>query len=117
MTERQRSPILKPNKFYTFGSYFQMKFAPADILRELGVTLTKTRINLPIAAFELLTRLPDLRQRLKYLLLKLVDDFQRFLVILYFSLLFKDICGLLEVTNCPFVISQFSADNTPVAVG
>ncbi|WP_442944414.1 hypothetical protein [Nostoc sp.] len=65
MTERQRSPILKPNEFYTFGSYFQMKFAPADILRELGVTLTKTRINLPIAASELLTRLPDLKQRLE----------------------------------------------------
>ncbi|MEH2378177.1 MAG: hypothetical protein V7K27_04615 [Nostoc sp.] len=42
-----------------------MKFAPADILRELGVTLTKVTINLPVAASELLTRLPDLRQRLE----------------------------------------------------
>ncbi|MEH1891321.1 MAG: hypothetical protein V7K92_18335 [Nostoc sp.] len=41
-----------------------MNFAPADILQELGVTLTKATINLPIAASELLTRLPDLRQRL-----------------------------------------------------
>ncbi|MEH2168834.1 MAG: hypothetical protein V7K41_19690 [Nostoc sp.] len=64
-TERQRPPILKPNEFYTFRSYFLMKFAPADILRELGVTLTKTTINLPIAASELLTRLPDLHQRLE----------------------------------------------------
>ncbi len=65
MTERQRPPILKPNEFYTFRSYFLMKFAPADILRELGVTLTKTTINLPVAASELLTRLPDLHQRLE----------------------------------------------------
>lgn len=65
MTERQRPPILKPNEFYTFHSYFLMKFAPADILRELGVTLTKTTINLPVAASELLTRLPDLHQRLE----------------------------------------------------
>jgi hypothetical protein len=45
MTERsQRPPILKPNQSYTFRSYFLMKFAPADILRELGVTLTKAAI-------------------------------------------------------------------------
>lgn len=42
-----------------------MKFAPADILRELGVTLTKATINLPVAASELLTRLSNLRQRLE----------------------------------------------------
>ncbi|MEH1907000.1 MAG: hypothetical protein V7L05_08520 [Nostoc sp.] len=65
MTERHRPPILKPNEFYTFRSYFQMKFAPADILRELGVTLTKATINLPVAASELLTRLPNLCQRLE----------------------------------------------------
>ncbi|MBN4000384.1 hypothetical protein [Nostoc sp. LPT] len=65
MTERQRPPILKPNEFYTFRSYFLMKFAPADILRELGVTLTKSSINLPVAASELLTRLSDLHQRLE----------------------------------------------------
>ncbi|MEH2080788.1 MAG: hypothetical protein V7K89_12540 [Nostoc sp.] len=65
MTERHRPSILKPNEFYTFRSYFLMKFAPADILRELGVTLTKTTINLPVAASELLTRLPDLHQRLE----------------------------------------------------
>jgi hypothetical protein len=64
-TERHRPPILKPNEFYTFRSYFQMKFAPADILRELGVTLTKATVNLPVAASELLTRLPDLHQRLE----------------------------------------------------
>jgi hypothetical protein len=45
----QRPPILKPNESYTFRSYFLMKFAPGDILRELGASLTKGTINLPIA--------------------------------------------------------------------
>lgn len=66
MTERpQRPAILKPNESYTFRSYFLMKFAPADILRELGATLTKAKLNLPIASSIELTRLPDLRQRIE----------------------------------------------------
>lgn len=66
MTERsQRPPILKPNESYTFRSYFLMKFAPADILRELGASLTRATIDLPTASLHQLTRLPDLRQRLE----------------------------------------------------
>lgn len=67
MTERPltRPPILKPNESYTFRSYFLTKFAPVDILRELGASLTKAAINLPIASSNHLTRLPDLRQRLE----------------------------------------------------
>jgi hypothetical protein len=42
-----------------------MKFAPGDILRELGASLTKGTINLPIASSMELTRLPDLKQRLE----------------------------------------------------
>ena len=42
-----------------------MKFAPGDILRELGASLTKSTINLPIASSMELTRLPDLKQRLE----------------------------------------------------
>lgn len=61
----QRPPILKPNESYTFRSYFLMKFAPGDILRELGASLTKGTINLPIASSMELTRLPDLKQRLE----------------------------------------------------
>lgn len=54
MTERpQRPPILKPDEFYTFRSYFQMKFAPADILRELGASLTKASLNLPPTSVQL----------------------------------------------------------------
>lgn len=49
MSERsRRPPILKPDESYTFRSYFLMKFAPADILRELGATLTKAAIELPV---------------------------------------------------------------------
>jgi hypothetical protein len=63
MTPRPR--ILKPNETYTFRSYFLMKYAPADILRELGATLTRAEINLPLALSTQFTRLPDLRQRLE----------------------------------------------------
>lgn len=66
MTEPlQRPPILKANQSYTFRSYFLMKFAPADILRELGVTLTKATVDLPVASSVELSRLTDLRQRLE----------------------------------------------------
>lgn len=65
MTERsQRPPILKPNESYTFRSYFLMKFAPADILRELGVTLTKAALNLSAASSLELSR-SNLYQRIE----------------------------------------------------
>jgi hypothetical protein len=66
LTQRTpRPPILKPNETYTFRSYFLMKFAPADILKELGANLVKGAINLPIADSSQFTRLQDLRQRLE----------------------------------------------------
>lgn len=66
MTERpKRSPILKPDQSYTFRSYFQMKFAPSDILQELGASLVRAAIDLPIADSIEFNRLPDLRQRLE----------------------------------------------------
>jgi len=42
-----------------------MKFAPSDILREIGATLSRAAINLPVASSVQLTRLLDLRQRLE----------------------------------------------------
>jgi hypothetical protein len=42
-----------------------MKFAPADILRELGATLTRAAIELSVASSVQLSRLPDLRQRIE----------------------------------------------------
>jgi len=66
MTERPHRPaILKPDESYTFRSYFLMKFAPADILRELGATLTKAKLNLPVTSSVQLTQLPDLRGRIE----------------------------------------------------
>ena len=66
MTERtQRPPILKPSESYTFRRYFELRFAPADILRELGASLTRAALNLPVASLEHLTRLTDLRERLE----------------------------------------------------
>lgn len=66
MIERQPRPrILKPDEAYTFRCYFELRFAPADILRELGASLTRAAINLPVANLGEFTRLPDLRQRLE----------------------------------------------------
>lgn len=66
MTKRiQRPPILKPDELYTFRRYFELRFAPADILRELEASLTRAAITLPDASVEQFTRLPDLRQRLE----------------------------------------------------
>ncbi|MBD2615822.1 hypothetical protein H6G94_32010 [Nostoc punctiforme FACHB-252] len=59
-----RPPILKPSETYTFRRYFDLRFAPADILRELDATLTKTNINFPCSNYEI-TRLADLKQRLE----------------------------------------------------
>lgn len=60
-----RPPILKPDEFYTFRRYFELRFAPTDILRELGASLTRAVLDLPIASPQQFTRLPDLRQRLE----------------------------------------------------
>jgi len=40
-----RPPILKPDESYTFRRYFELRFAPADILREFGVSLTKAAMS------------------------------------------------------------------------
>ncbi|WP_223280345.1 hypothetical protein [Nostoc sp. PA-18-2419] len=59
-----RPPILKPSETYTFRRYFDLRFAPADILRELDASLTKTNINFPVSNYEI-TPLGDLKQRLE----------------------------------------------------
>jgi hypothetical protein len=64
MTKSHRPQILKPNETYTFRKYFDLRFAPADILQELGATLTKSTINLPISNNQI-TRLDDLKSRLE----------------------------------------------------
>ncbi len=64
MTVPHRPPILKPSETYTFRKYFDLRFAPADILRELGVSLTKTSLNLPVSNHQI-TRLSNLKERLE----------------------------------------------------
>ncbi|QLE56411.1 hypothetical protein [Nostoc sp. TCL26-01] len=64
MTIPHRPPILKPSETYTFRKYFDLRFAPADILRELGASLTKAHINFPVSNHQI-TRLAELKQRLE----------------------------------------------------
>lgn len=39
--------ILKQGERYTFSQYFEMPYAPEDILAELGCTLVRSRLSLP----------------------------------------------------------------------
>jgi len=64
-----RPPILKPDESYTFRRYFELRFAPADILREFGVSLTKAAMSF-VASPEKLTRLSNLQQRLEEAILR-----------------------------------------------
>ncbi|BAZ34007.1 hypothetical protein NIES4074_65210 (plasmid) [Cylindrospermum sp. NIES-4074] len=64
MTAQHRLPILKPDETYTFRKYFDLRFAPADILQELGASLTKAKINLPVNTNKI-PRLVDLQERLE----------------------------------------------------
>ena len=63
--QSQRPSILKPDESYTFRRYFELRFAPTDVLRELGASLIRAAIDLPVGSLNQLTRLPDLRQRLE----------------------------------------------------
>jgi hypothetical protein len=64
MTKSHRPPILKPDETYTFRKYFELRFAPADILQELGVNLTRGRIDWPVSNNQI-SRLIDLQERLE----------------------------------------------------
>lgn len=64
MSVHQRPRILKADEIYTFRKYFDLKFAPADILRDLGVNLIRDKMNLPISSHKVL-RLEDLQGRLE----------------------------------------------------
>jgi hypothetical protein len=64
MNAPHRPPILKPEETYTFRKYFDLRFAPADILRELDASLTKANISFPVSNYQN-SRLTDLKQRLE----------------------------------------------------
>ncbi len=59
-----KTPIIQPDRDYTFADYFRLNFAPSDILSYFGVTLHRQFLTLPTYTGELL-RLNDLRQRLE----------------------------------------------------
>ncbi len=42
-----RQPILQPGVSYTFSKYFELSYAPADILLELGCTYLRSQLQLP----------------------------------------------------------------------
>jgi hypothetical protein len=56
--------ILKSDRSYTFADYFKLRFAPADILADLGCTLRRTRLNFPEYSGEL-SCIQELRQRIE----------------------------------------------------
>jgi hypothetical protein len=43
--------VLDPTANYTFHSYFELRFAPADILADLGCTLVRRSLTLPQSAW------------------------------------------------------------------
>lgn len=45
-SQKQRPPILKRDRSYTFADYFKLRFAPADVLAELGLSLKREQLNL-----------------------------------------------------------------------
>ncbi|MDH6059871.1 hypothetical protein NWP17_05380 [Chrysosporum bergii ANA360D] len=42
-----RPPIIQPGQSYTFSKYFELPFAPEDILAELGCSYERERLHLP----------------------------------------------------------------------
>ncbi len=58
-----RPRILKENETYTFRRYYELKYAVADILNELGASLKKEEMKLPTSNQS--TRLEDLRERIR----------------------------------------------------
>ena len=59
-----RPKILKSDRSYTFADYFKLRFAPADILAELGCRLKRSHLNLTRYR-ENLYSLNDLQQRIE----------------------------------------------------
>ncbi|MFG6105695.1 hypothetical protein U2F10_25845 [Leptothoe sp. EHU-05/26/07-4] len=62
-SQQQRPPILKRDRSYTFADYFKLRFAPADVLAELGLTLKRDRLNLAESR-EALEEVSQLHQRI-----------------------------------------------------
>lgn len=59
-----RISIIRPEQSYTFSDYFNLNFAPQDILRHFSVTLQRQSLKLP-QYLGALNRLGDLKTRLE----------------------------------------------------
>jgi hypothetical protein len=59
----RRYRILNPDESYTFAKYFELPFAPKDILLDLDCTLVRTALNLPRSQLPS-TRLEALRTQI-----------------------------------------------------
>ncbi len=58
------TPILKPEKSYTFKVYFEMPFEPEDILAKFNYSLKRMSLNLE-KSIEELDRLTDLKSKIE----------------------------------------------------
>ena len=56
--------ILKPDQSYTFHSYFTLKFAIADILRELDATYHLAHLILPVSPMGTIPTIAELSHRI-----------------------------------------------------
>ena len=56
--------ILKPDQSYTFDNYFTLKFAIADILRELDTTYYLAHLILPVSPIETIPTIAELSHRI-----------------------------------------------------
>jgi len=63
MTRKDRPAILHPDETDTFRRYFELRFAPADILRELNASLIRAAIDLP--SVTITSSIADLKHRLE----------------------------------------------------
>lgn len=62
-----RSPLLDPNRSYTFSNYFELGFAVDDLVAEFGYSFKRKFIDLP-QYYGTLDRLADLKQRIEEVL-------------------------------------------------
>ncbi|MBD2609498.1 hypothetical protein H6G81_34680 [Scytonema hofmannii FACHB-248] len=62
-----RTPLLDPNRSYTFSNYFELGFAVDDLVAEFGYSFERKFLNLPQYSGSL-DRLADLKQRIEEVL-------------------------------------------------
>lgn len=62
-----RSPLLDPNRSYTFSNYFELGFAVDDLVAEFGYSFKRKFLDLPPYSGTL-DRLADLKQRIEEVL-------------------------------------------------